>query len=241
MKNFDYVILGSNKDSLYLDFWPIVSKIWKDKFNITPVLGLIDDDESDIFESEYGLIKKFKSVSGVDTGLQSQIVRLYLPRYLDGTCLISDIDMFPMSKKYFSDAATHVNDNNFVIYSSNHPQTIKNKMFPMCYVAANSSTYKSIFDINLDWEDFTKLLFNRGETWYTDQKYLFEKVIDFELKTGKLLLLERSWNDNPNNRIDRGDWRYNPELVKQGYYIDCHSLRPYNQYKVEIDKLLNLI
>lgn len=239
--SFDYVIMGSNKDPLYLDFWPIVSKVWKEKFNVTPVLGLIGDEDSEIFESEYGLIKKFKATPNIDHGLQSQIVRLYLPKFLDGKCLISDIDMFPISKKYFLDAAKHVTNKNFVIYSSNHPQTVKNKMFPMCYVAAHSDVYKSIFDINLPWDDFTTLLNNRNESWYTDQKYLFEKTIDFEWKTGNLLLLERTWGGPLDNRIDRGNWFYKPELVKEDYYIDCHSLRPYNVYKNEIEKLLNLL
>jgi hypothetical protein len=239
--NFDYVIMGSNKDPLYLDFWPVVSKVWKEKFNITPVLGLIDDEDSDIFESEYGLVKKFKATPNIDHGLQSQIVRLYLPKYLEGKCLISDIDMFPTSKKYFLDAATHVKDDNFVIYSSNHPQTVKNKMFPICYVAGHSNVYKTIFDIDLSWDEFTMLLSNRDEKWYTDQKYLFEKAIDFEWKTNKLVLLERNWNSKINNRIDRSEWYYSENLVKEGYYIDCHSLRPYNEYKTEIDKLISLI
>jgi hypothetical protein len=29
MNKIDYVVMGANKNPLYLDFWPIVSKIWK--------------------------------------------------------------------------------------------------------------------------------------------------------------------------------------------------------------------
>jgi hypothetical protein len=57
MSKIDYVIMGSNRNPLYLDFWPVVSKVWKEIFEITPVLGLIDDNDSDIEESEFGLIK----------------------------------------------------------------------------------------------------------------------------------------------------------------------------------------
>ena len=49
----DYVILGSNTNPYYLDFWPIVSKIWKENFNIIPILGLICNEDSDFEESEY--------------------------------------------------------------------------------------------------------------------------------------------------------------------------------------------
>ena len=43
----NYVLMGSNQNPMYLDFWPIVSKIWKENFNIIPVLGLIGNEESD--------------------------------------------------------------------------------------------------------------------------------------------------------------------------------------------------
>lgn len=241
MSKMDYVVIGSNKNPLYLDFWPVVSKVWKTKFGVTPVLGLIDDFESEIEESEYGLIKRFKSSDNILPELQSQIVRLYLPKYLNGYCLISDIDMFPLSKKYFEECASNLTNDNMVIYSSNHPQTIDSNMFPMCYVSAHSDVYKDIFDINLDWDDFCKLLVGRGEYWYTDQKYLYEKAMDFHNKTNKLILLNRVWNAPIDNRVDRSSWSYSPELVKEEYYIDCHSLRPYNEHKEEIDKLIELL
>jgi hypothetical protein len=237
MNKINYVVVGANKNPLYLDFWPIVSKIWKENFDVTPVLGLIDDVDSDIEEYEFGLVKKFKSCNA-NTGFQSQIVRLYLPKYLNGNCLISDIDMFPLSRKYFDECAKKLTEDNLLIYSSNHSQTINTNMFPMCYVAANSDTFKNVFDLNLSWNDFCLLLANRNEDWYTDQRYLYDKVMEFGKKTNKLILLGRSWN---NDRIDRGNWGYNPDLVKNGHYIDCHSLRPYQTYKHEINRLLELL
>ena len=44
----NYVLMGSNNNPLYLDFWPIVSKVWKIFFNITPVLGLITNEKEEI-------------------------------------------------------------------------------------------------------------------------------------------------------------------------------------------------
>ena len=39
----DYVLMGSNENPLYLDFWPVVSKVWKELFNITPLMVLMMD------------------------------------------------------------------------------------------------------------------------------------------------------------------------------------------------------
>lgn len=37
----DYDILSSDNKPLYIDFWPSVSKVWKQKFGITPILASV--------------------------------------------------------------------------------------------------------------------------------------------------------------------------------------------------------
>jgi hypothetical protein len=229
----DYVLLGSTNNPTYLDFWPIVSKIWKLKFNITPVLGLIGEHNLVVSE-EYGKVIRFNELPNWESGLLSQLVRLYLPKYLKGNCLISDIDMFPLSKKYFIDDLEKYTDDEFIIMSSHHPQTIDMPQYPMCYVVANSELFTNIFELNKDWdlwiEDVPK------NDWYTDQMYLYSVVNNN--KNINYVFPKRSFI---NDRIDRGDWYYDVNKLLNGEYIDCHSLRPYNNHKNEIDKLLNLI
>lgn len=237
----DYVIVSSNENPYYLDFWPIISKIWKENFKITPVLGLICNEDSDFENSEYGLIKKFKSVEGIDEGLQSQIVRLYLPKELDGYCLISDIDIIPLSTQYFNDCATYLSEDNIVIYSSDNPECLKNNEYPMCYVSSHSESFKKIFDLDLDWLSFANLMKTRNQGWFTDQKYLYEKVNEYKNKTNKVVLLNRGWAGIANKRIDRASWNYDPIKVSEGYYIDSHSLRPYSEYSLQINKLIENI
>lgn len=237
----DYVIVSSNDNPYYLDFWPIVSKIWKEKFNITPVLGLISNEDSEFEKSEYGLVKKFKSINGIDTGLQSQIVRLYLPKELDGYCLISDIDIIPLSVNYFENCASHLTETNIVVYSSDNPECLSNNEYPICYVSSHSESFKNILKLDIDWISFVNLMKSRNQGWSTDQKYLFEKINEYKEKTNDVVLLDRGWSGIANKRIDRASWSYDPIKVSEGYYIDSHSLRPYSQYSEEINKLVSCI
>lgn len=238
----NYVIMGSDENPMYLDFWPHVSKIWKTKIGVTPVLGLITNQESDFIETEYGLIKKFKKIPDIESSLQSQIVRLYLTKYLNGYSLISDIDMLPLSKKYFLDNAKQVTENNVIVYSSDNPECIQSKMFPMCYILSHQKTYQKIFNLsNIDWETFCNLLNDRKEGWFTDQKYLYEKIYDFFLNGNETIFLCRGWHPIASKRIDRINWEYDPNKVKNEGYIDSHLLRPYIKYKKEIDDLINLL
>lgn len=239
--SLDYVLVGSDMNPYYLDFWPTISKVWSQVFKVKPVLGLICDEESDLYEDEFGLIKKFKKVEGVNVGLQSQIVRFYLANFLSGNCLISDIDMLPLSKEYFESTCSMVDSENIIIHSSDNPECLEKNMYPMCYVAATSQVFKKVFDLNLTWEEFCKLLHDREEIWFTDQKYLFEKINKYNELYKNVIFLKRGWNGPADRRIDRVNWIYNPKAVTSGAYIDSHLLRPYSRFKNEINHLVNLL
>ena len=67
----DYAIMSSTTNPYYLDFWPIISKIWKVKFNITPILFLVGDSSIKPTE-EYGKVVHFNPVSDIPLHIQAQ-------------------------------------------------------------------------------------------------------------------------------------------------------------------------
>jgi hypothetical protein len=73
------------------------------------------------------------------------------------------------------------------------------------------------------------------ELWGLDEIYCSNAISSYE-KKDEICFLHRN-----GNRIDRADWKYDINLLTQDFYIDCHSLRPYDKYKKEITDLLNNI
>jgi hypothetical protein len=230
----DYCLVGSDTNPYYYDFWPIISSVWKNKFNITPVLGLICDEDSELFDDGYGLVKKIKSIPNLSAGWQSQIVRMYLSKFLKGNCIISDIDMIPLSKKYFIDDMKIYKKNELIVLSSHHPQTNGTNQYPMCYVVGDSLILNKIFNTNLEWYEFVNLIPNNG--WYSDQHYLFSCIQKYGLTNVKF-----PYRGFINDRVDRGNWTYDSELVKNGHYIDSHLLRPYDSNSEQINNLISLL
>jgi len=135
------VILSCNNNPEYLPFWPMISKIWKVRFDIEPILYFIDDTNGEIeIDETYGKVIRFKSLEGIPTSYQSQTIRLLAPcLYPNDTLIISDIDMIPIDVYYFTESIKYITDKQFVMYTH---------FFQMCYNVATGKIWREIFGVN---------------------------------------------------------------------------------------------
>jgi hypothetical protein len=235
----DYAIVSSDDNPLYFEFWEIVKRLWIDLIGIKPILVKISDNDNVEDFGNY-IIHNIKSVEGVDTGFQSQVARMYVTKYYqDYVCLTSDIDMLPLSKKYFTENIQVYNNDSLVIFSSDAYKDINR--YPICYNAAKGKIFDEILQFDESFEDYTKKLLSFGWGWDTDELFFGMKVNSFE-NQDKIIKMVRGWERGiAPHRIDRSKWEYSTdELIKQNY-IDSHSLRPYSEHKTEINKLVNTI
>lgn len=244
------VILSCNNNTYYSDFWTPVSKIWKIKFDIDPILLVISNDKMDL-SSDYGEVKYFNPLKNIPEHIQAQCIRYWYPSVeLDTTWMISDIDMFPISKYYFIDSIKCVKDDKFVNLNSD------GKYFPACYNCGLGRTFKDVIQIDENWEDFmTKVyMFKDNITyshslensnisnlanWGLDEYYSCEMINKYNDQS-KIINVSRP-GGFCQRRLDRINWNPSEELIKDEWYNDCHSIRPYSLYKKQIDTLVNQI
>ena len=230
----DYVIISSDTNTMYSDFYPIVSKKWNQLgFNV--IYLKIDNYETDLQNTEYGLMKTFKAVDGIDTGFQSQVIRIYASMLFNDSknVMMSDIDMLPLNAHYFNSNAEKAGKEDVLIYSG---QPYNNPYFPSCYILGNTDILKNIFELEDNYSDFIKKLANYSNCeWNTDEHYMYDKLVKYENK----IILKRDFNRRV-DRINNDMWKnpINTDLLQSGYYIDSHMIRPYNKHKNEISKLL---
>ena len=84
------VILSTDSNKDYLQFWPLTALAWK-KLGFQPTLGIVGD--IDINEN-LGDVYKFNRVDGVSSMFNAKIIRLYLPcLFPDDLCILGDIDL----------------------------------------------------------------------------------------------------------------------------------------------------
>ncbi len=154
-------IFSSDSNSDYSEFSPLVSEMWE-TLGFEPFYAQIGTDQ-------------FPLIPGVESSLQSQIVRLYAAKlFPDRVVLTTDIDMLPFDKNYFWSKLPK-SDNQVVIYSSDAHE---GKRYPMCYLSAYGKVLSSIAleNENETWEEFVLRLNSLGLGWNTDELYITERI-----------------------------------------------------------------
>ncbi|MES2122364.1 MAG: hypothetical protein V4492_06260 [Chlamydiota bacterium] len=232
------VILSTNDDPLYIEFWPVVAPIWE-AMGLRPTLALIANEDCPI-DTSIGDVIRFAPIPGVTEALQSQAIRLLLPiLYPDEGCLLSDIDMIPISKSYFVDNAKDCPDDTMLIYRDKADEYQFGR-FPMCYVAAKGRVFGEVFDIQSA-DDIRQQLIEWSELgygWNTDEIVLSSHALFWEQSRGGHLI---RLGHSVSGRLDRSTWFSDIPHLDITNYIDCHSPRPYTQYKPILDLLITEI
>lgn len=230
----DRVILSTDTHADYIEFWPVVARVWS-SMGIRPTLALIATPDV-VIDETIGDVIRFEPIPGVPNGLYAQVIRLLLPIYFEeDVCLISDIDMIPLDKDYFIQGAARVPEHAFLMYRElpAHWRRVQ-----MCYNAAKGKLFKEIFRINSPAEIPARVAawHNLDYGFYTDEKVFFLYLVQWPGYRTRCAQLR----DGTIRRLDRTEWKYTLNQFKNGAFIDMHCPRPYSKHKAEIDMLLQL-
>ena len=243
------VSISCDSNPYYLEFWEPISRIWKKKFGLNPYLFFVGE-KNNAPSDEWGTVVQIDPVPGIPIHTQAQWARFHFTQTLpDEIWITSDIDMFPLSRMYFLDMIKGVPDDCFVSLNSN-----MRDYFPVCYNVASGSLFRDVLDLSSSFSDDVGRVFESSRTdshvvngkifenWGCDEKYSSEKICKYRsANPTKVVQLFRPGGFHGGRRIDRGVWQYDEELVKQEWYLDCHSIRPYSKHKQKIESLLTLV
>ncbi len=237
----DRVILATDANPMYLEFWPVAAKVWQQVTGLRPTLALVADS-SVVIDETLGDVIRFEPIPGISTSLQAQVIRLLLPAFFpDDGCLLSDIDMIPLQKNYFINSVINVPDDFFVVYR-NRAYNDQDNHYPMCYNAAKGRVFAEIFGVSgvnraEIMANIRTIIINWAQLkygWGTDEMCLVCELEKWPNYANKCIKLNHSGGP----RVDRSRWKYDLRWLQLGGYIDSHMLRPYSQYKTEIDQLV---
>lgn len=248
------VLTATDTNPLYYKFVPIFIRAWKKLFPTLNIhIILISDKMIPELEPYSEFIKLFPPLEDVKTSFIAQNIRLLYPSLIksDGGVLITDMDIIPMNRKYYSDSIESIDSDKFICYRQ--LECVGKNEMVICYNVAHPEVWREIFSIKTidDIKYVLKQLLNNNikyvghnnmPFWITDQLYLYEMTQNWNNYGGRLVIL----NDvvTGYRRLDRGRFPDNNILInaiQQGMYSDYHMYRPYDEYKDINDKIVELL
>ena len=163
-------VVASDANPFYLDFWPLVSKLWTTKIGINPVLCHVAGAGTDLPKKykKYGEIVEFEPVDDIPLAFQSQWARFFqAAKFKDEVTIVSDIDMLPLSPYYFSRQLAGVPDH---FYVHLNPCVDTYGHLPVCYHVAKGRLFKEVLEI--------------ADSWPESCRFVFSQKLGVELKLG---------------------------------------------------------
>ena len=167
----DICLVSCNNNEKYYSFYPYIKQIWEKKFGIKCILIFVGNNNElpEILKPYFEDIIIYQPKNNMHTAFIAQNIRLLYPALLscENGIIISDIDIIPISKKYFVNQIEQFSSNSFINLTYEDKCDII-KEYYICYNIANSTTWSDIFNIKTV-EDIDNLLYD----WYNNINYIY--------------------------------------------------------------------
>jgi hypothetical protein len=239
-----HVLVASDLNPRYLECWPLAAEAWQAVAGLEPVLVLIAR-ESDVPPElrADARVHVFDPLPGLHTAFQAQCIRLLYPALLetDGAVLTSDVDMVPLSARYFHGHARRIGERQFLAYRS---MLLAVNEIPVCYNAALPAVWGEVFGIaSLD--DVRARLATLGADvhydgtqgghgWTTDQLVLHDVLLERGRTHRDVWILDDRYAGNRRLNLELVGAELVTEAIRRriarGGYTDFHLLHPRAQY-----------
>jgi hypothetical protein len=153
--------------------------------------------------------------------------------------MITDIDMIPMNRTYYTKHIEEFDNSKFIYLRGVILFNVK--QMAMCYNVATPEIWREIFEINTVEDIINKIKHvaqnntirpgHGKQGWSLDQLILYQKVTEWNKKTHNFACVKDTTTGF--NRLNRTSFSLNDAIKKnisRGAYSDYHCYRPMSQY-----------
>ncbi len=250
---FDTLVVSS--DEYFKGFFPIVAKAWRKFFPEVELCAAFvttrseNDEELCKLRDIYDKVVIFQPVDGIPTKNVAKMARFLLASSMENkVCSIEDVDTIPLQREYFSNKISLRQPNQILAIGKEvYAGTPHHLGFPVSTVTSEGYNFKRIFNPS-DLEYFELFTF-----WKTLSCNEGKKITDYNFSDEGLIvkLVEHANVDNiqhveravdiRKDWIDRSWWGIDEEKLKNGQYVTCNFLRPFEKYEEHFKPIIEYI
>jgi hypothetical protein len=232
---FDRVIVSTDENPMFYQFWPIVSCAWNKffpdkKISLAFVTDIKEDDSAIESMRLFGDVVLYPTIEGIPTANHAKVARYYLAAtYGDEVCLIDDIDSLPLQDRYILDKISKREKGKLLVIGKEvYDGTYHEGKFPIGYITGEGYLFKELMpsDINslryMGLYDHKEAI-NIQPNVFSDESLL--RALVSHMGTD-VIQHETRDIDIYNDWIDRSWWHIDENKLNAGKYINCNMLRP---------------
>lgn len=237
------LIISSNDNPKYLDFWHITYSAWNKFFPNLPIsmAFVTERQEDDVLVAkmrQFMNVRLFRGVSGVPSGNLAKVARYLLAsEFSNDVCTCHDIDSIPLQQEYFSKLLSQKRDGMLMgVGKEVYEGTEHAGKFPAGYFTADGHLFKQLFNPNdipndklfLTWKslreyDHKESPYNNADI-FSDESLIralvkMNKMSEYMHYVDRGVDIYKDW-------IDRSWWRVDEKKLFNGGYTDCNMPRP---------------
>tara|TARA_R110001599_G_scaffold17904_1_gene71052 strand:- start:614 stop:1396 length:783 start_codon:yes stop_codon:yes gene_type:complete len=234
----DRVVLSTDDNDTYINFFPIVAKAWKKFFDVTVSLAYVTDKPEGhplvAAMREYGEVHLFPPIEGVPTGNQAKMARFYLAsKYSDEVCMVNDIDSAPLSTHYFDRVLSQYEDGKVLAVGAEvYEGTPHAGKFPIGEITATGKVFRYLvnpsnlgFDKYID--SFKNIRVHDHKECILSPEFSDESLLRVLFRRTKTPAVHaRRDVDIQSDWVDRSWWGIDEDKLHSGRYVLVNFLRP---------------
>ena len=255
---FDSVILSSDHNPKFIEFWPLVSKGWRTFFGDVDIwLALVaPKGQFDLVElRKHGNVEHYEPVPGIPTANQAKVARYHLAAMWgdDSIMMTNDLDLLPLQRTYV-DSFVRAPGYLFTLGAELYTGPEQGK-FTAGYLTAESSVWRTLVNpFNFPWkrfvndfvgmkvidhkEDIARDVFHESPDTFSDESLLRALLT---LNPVPVTYAHRGYNPYTARALCRADWKFDPAKLADGTYVEAHLPRPLSANTERIQPLIDYL
>lgn len=261
MSMIDQIILSTNEDKTYLEFWEPVAQAYKKifpgvKLHLAFLTNRSEIDNLVQHFRTFGDVTLFRPVPNLQEFTQAKLIRFILAAQQgEDVCYIDDIDLFPLKKSFITDKTDQRPKDHLLCVGGEVYQN--NGCYPVSQMTAEGYVWKKFInplglsyhrliqyylDLPIEFDHRENLEipldFNK-DSYFSDERFIrkllhYNPVRKFEMVRG--------YDDFMSATLDRYDWKqFDQEKLNNHGYENAHGRRPYSKWQSDYVPLIEYV